>query len=173
LDVQIILKERKNRMKPRFETLTGKTLIGMHRKMSFARNETSGLWKSFMPRRKEIRNSVGIELYSVEVYPPSFFDTFNPMAEFEKWASVEVSDVGSIPRKMEILILPPGLYAVFVHKGPVSKGPETYQYIFGTWLPGSGFIPDNRPHFAVMGEKYKYEDPDSEEEIWIPVKPKV
>jgi AraC family transcriptional regulator len=62
------------------------------------------------------------------------------------------------------------MYAVFIHKGPASKGPETYNYIFGTWLPGSDYILDSRPHFALMGEKYKNDDPASEEEIWIPVK---
>jgi len=31
---------------------------------------------------------------------------------------------------------------------------------------------DNRPHFEVLGEKYKNGDPESEEEIWIPVKEK-
>jgi AraC family transcriptional regulator len=30
---------------------------------------------------------------------------------------------------------------------------------------------DQRPHVEVMGEKYKNNDPDSEEEIWIPIKP--
>jgi AraC family transcriptional regulator len=39
------------------------------------------------------------------------------------------------------------------------------------WLPDSGFELDNRPHFAVMGEKYKRDDDASEEEIWIPVRP--
>jgi AraC family transcriptional regulator len=71
---------------------------------------------------------------------------------------------------METLNSPRGLYAVFQYKGAASKGAETYQYIYGTWLPESDFLLDNRPHFAVMGEKYKNEDPDSEEEMWIPVK---
>ena len=31
---------------------------------------------------------------------------------------------------------------------------------------------DNRPHFEIIGEKYKNNDPNSEEEIWIPIKPK-
>ena len=32
---------------------------------------------------------------------------------------------------------------------------------------------DDRPHFEILGEKYKNQDPDSEEELWIPIKPKV
>jgi AraC family transcriptional regulator len=157
-------------MKPRIETLSEKKLTGKRKIMSFAENETFELWKSFMPQKKEILNVIGSDLYSVEVYPPLFFDNFNPAVEFEKWAAIEVTDFQSIPIEMETIILPPGLYAVFIHKGPASSGPKTYQYIFRTWLPGSDFILDNRPHFAVMGPKYKNNDPDSEEEIWIPVR---
>ena len=159
-------------MKPRIEELAGKKMIGKRMMMSFSQNRTYGLWSSFMPVRKKIQNNIGIELYSIEVYPPFFFDTFSPAAEFEKWAAVEVTDFEAIPDEMETLTIPGGLYAVFVHKGPATDGPTTYQSIFGTWLPGSEYVLDNRPHFAVMGQKYNHEDPDSEEEIWIPVKQK-
>ncbi len=141
-------------------------------KMSFSANRTKELWQRLMPRRKEIVNQTGSGLYSVEVYPPLFFHPFNPDTEFEKWAAVEVKDFESVPDAMETLTLPAGLYAVFLHKGTAADAPSTYQYIFNSWLPGSGFILDDRPHFAVMGKKYKKDDPGSEEEIWIPVKHK-
>jgi AraC family transcriptional regulator len=41
---------------------------------------------------------------------------------------------------------------------------------FDKWAAVEVMNFDNRPHFAVMGEKYKNEDPDSEEELWIPIK---
>lgn len=45
------------------------------------------------------------------------------------------------------------------------------EYIYGSWLPNSTeYARDNRPHFEILGEKYKNNDPESEEEIWIPVK---
>jgi AraC family transcriptional regulator len=159
-------------MQPRIETLTERKLVGKRMTMSFSNNKTFELWRSFMPRRKEIRNSVGTDLYSIEVYAPSYWDSFNPDAEFEKWAAVQVTDYETIPNDMDTITLPDGHYAVFVHKGPASAAPKTYGYIFATWLPNSGFILDNRPHFALMGDKYRNEDPDSEEEIWIPIKAK-
>jgi AraC family transcriptional regulator len=155
---------------PRIEMLAEKKLVGKRMRMSFSGNKTFELWRSFMPRRKEIQNRIGTELYSAEVYPPQFFDRFDPEAEFEKWASVEVEDFDRVPDDMETLVFPSGLYAVFLHKGPASEGTRTYQYIFSTWLPHSAYQTDDRPHFAVMGEKYTNDDPDSEEEIWIPVK---
>jgi AraC family transcriptional regulator len=159
-------------MEPGIEILTEKKLVGKHIEMSFSNNKTGELWRSFMPKRREIGNTIGTELYSIEVYGNHFFSNFNLETEFEKWAAVEVTDFETVPEEMETITLPCGLYAVFLHKGAAIEGPETYQYIFETWLPESDFILDDRPHFAVMGEKYKNEDPDSEEEIWIPIRPK-
>jgi len=68
--------------------------------------------------------------------------------------------------------LPGGLYAVFDYKGS-SNDPGIFQYIFGTWLPGSEYDIDDRPHFEVLGENYKTNDPNSEEEIWIPIRQKL
>ncbi|MCX6285026.1 MAG: GyrI-like domain-containing protein [Bacteroidetes bacterium] len=157
-------------MVPILVILPAQKFVGKKIRMSFSANRTFELWKSFMPLRKEIKNAIGNKLYSIEVYPPSFFDNFNPDAEFEKWAAVEVKIFEKVPEDMETLTSPEGLYAIFTHKGPACSGPVTYDYIFRTWLPGSDFILDQRPHFAVMGEKYKHEDPESEEDILIPVK---
>ena len=157
-------------MKPRIETFPGKKLAGKRMKMSVEENRTAELWRSFMPERKNIRTSIGTDLYSVQLYDPGYFDTYNPGREFEKWAVAEVSGSGDLPEGMEPLVIPPGMYAVFLYKGAASKGAETFRYIFGTWLPQSAYAPDDRPHFEILGEKYSNEDPDSEEEIWIPVK---
>ncbi len=157
-------------MKPRIEIITAKKLIGKRLRMSLSENKTGELWRSFIQRRNEVKNAIGIELFSLQVYDPLYFTDFNPNAVFEKWATVEVTDFSSVPDEMETFILKSGLYAVFLHKGAAVTGPVTFQYIFGTWLPDSGYKLDNRPHFEVLGEKYKNDDPDSEEEIWIPVK---
>jgi len=151
-----------------------KKLIGKQLKMSLADNKTFELWRGFMPRRKEIRNNLTNDLFSMQVYDKSFdFRKFDHEATFEKWAAIEVSNFDMIPEKMESYSLPEGLYAVFMYKGAASQGADMFRYIFGTWLPGSDYLLDNRPHFEILGEKYKHEDPESEEEIWIPIKPKV
>jgi AraC family transcriptional regulator len=157
-------------MKPEIKILPEKKLAGQRMIMSFSENKTYELWRKFMPDRHSIINQVDASLYSIEVYPPDYFDQFDPSSPFEKWAAVEVSDFRNIPAHMETLTLPRGMYAVFMHRGPASTGPDTYGYIFRSWLPRSEYQLDQRPHFAWMGEKYKKDDPDSEEEIWIPVK---
>lgn len=157
---------------PRIETLAEKKLVGQRVMMSFADNKTFKLWRAFMPQRHQIQNPTDANLYSVEIYAPSFWREFDSHAEFEKWAAVEVSEWQSVPAEMETLTIPAGLYAVFIHEGPASEGPKTYGYIFNTWLPNSDYHLDDRPHFALMGEKYKNDDPNSEEEIWIPIRSK-
>jgi len=159
-------------MIPTIQTLEEKKLIGKQLSMSFANNKTAGLWSSFMPRRKDIQNNIGNDLYSMQIYAPLFFEAFDPNKQFEKWATIEVTDFNSIPEGMKAFTLPAGLYAVFLYKGDASKATETFQYILGTWLPNSEYRLDNRPHFEILGEKYKHNDPNSEEEIWIPIKPK-
>jgi AraC family transcriptional regulator len=156
-------------MKPRIETISAKKLIGKRLTMSLSENKTGELWQSFMQSRKEIRNGIGNTLYSIQVYDPLYFSSFNPITEFDKWAASEVADFYNIPDGMLDFTLPGGLYAVFLYKG-LSRDPQIFQYIFGTWLPDSGYALDNRPHFEKLGEKYKNEDMDSEEEIWIPIK---
>lgn len=160
-------------MTPTIITLPETLLIGKRVRMNFLNNKTQELWKSFMPQKKEILTSIGTDLYSVEVYDsPTYFEAFSPANEFEKWAAVKVTDHELVPDDMDTLIIPSSLYAIFSFKGLDSEAPAMYQYILGTWLPSSAYQLDHRPHFAVMGEKYQNNDPNSEEEFWIPIKPK-
>lgn len=159
-------------LQPRIEMLSEKKLVGKRLTMSFADNQTFTLWQSFMLRRKEIRNNLTSDLISLQVYPESFdFSFANLEAKFDKWATVEVSLFDDVPNEMETYTITTGLYAVFNYKG-LSSDPAIFKYIFGTWLPNSNYCLDNRPHFEILGEKYKNNDPASEEEIWIPIRSK-
>lgn len=158
-------------MEPRIEFIPEKKLIGQRLSMTLANNNTRTLWQRFMPRQKEIRNNISTELISMQVYDQAFdYETFTPEVLFEKWATMEVTDFDNVPEGMETFILPAGAYAVFHYKGAPGAFAPTFHYIFGTWLPASGYVIDKRPHFEVLGEKYRNDSPDSEEEIWIPVR---
>ncbi|WP_026967607.1 GyrI-like domain-containing protein [Algoriphagus terrigena] len=158
-------------MTPRIEKLNEKKLIGMRLRMSLSNNRTGELWKSFIPRKREIQNNLTGDVISMQVYSPTHFANFDPATEFEKWATVEVSDFEIIPKEMETFPLTGGMYAVFDYTG-LSSDPGIFRYIFGTWLPKSDYKLDDRPHFEILGAKYKNNDPASEEEIWIPIRPK-
>ncbi len=158
-------------MKPRIEEFSEKKFIGKRITMSFSNDRTFELFQSFMPRRKEIKNNIGTEVYCIQIYGDMNFDAVDMSRNFEKWAAVEVTDFAAVPPEMNPMIIPKGMYAVFLYKGAASAASETFRYIFGTWLPNSGFLLDKRPHFDVLGKKYNNNSPDSEEELWIPIKP--
>ena len=158
-------------MQPLIVTLKEKKIVGKTMLMTYSGNTTEKLWKSFMPERNKIINPESGDLYSIQIYPADFnFENFDLNAEFEKWAGMAVCDLSHTPEGMVSMILPAGLYAVFIHKGRASEGERTFNYIFGTWLPQSLYEVDSRPHFELLGDKYKHEEDDSEEEIWIPLK---
>jgi AraC family transcriptional regulator len=156
---------------PRIETLNEKKLAGKRLRMTLSNNETATLWRSFMPLRKTITNTVTQDLISMQVYDPNFnFQDLTLDTPFTKWAVTEVSDFATVPPEMETYTLQGGLYAVFIHRGTPADFQKTFDFIFKEWIPHSGYAVDNREHFEVLGEKYKNNDPLSEEEIWIPVR---
>ena len=159
------------KMEPRVKTSNEKKLVGKRLTMSLSDNKTGELWKSFISRRKEITNNLTNDFISMAIYMPTHFADFKPTNDFEKWATVEVTDFEHVPSDMETFTLTAGLYAVFDYKGS-STDNSIFQYIFGVWLPKSDYLLDDRPHFEVLGDKYKNADPDSEEEIWIPIRTK-
>lgn len=156
------------KMTPRLETINPKKLVGRHLTMSLAENNTGELWRGFMAQRKEITNNLSNALISMQVYQSDYFKNFNPANKFEKWVAVEVVNFENVPSNLDTFVLSGGLYAVFHYKGQAGDS-AVFQYIFQTWLPNSDYILDDRPHFEILGDKYKNNAPDSEEEIWIPV----
>ncbi len=138
--------------------------------MSITDDTTSELFRSFMPLRKTIADQIGTDVICMQVYDD--FKSFTPDTLFDKWAAVEVSEWNAIPAGMETYMLPAGTYVVFLYKGNPADFAPFFHYIFSEWLPQSAYELDNRPHFDLLGEKYKNNDPASEEEIWVPVRPR-
>ena len=154
----------------RIELLAPKKLVGKSLRMSIVDNRTQELWKSFMTKRKEVKQAIGTDLYSIQVYHKLMdYRNFDPTEEFIKWAAMEVENFTVVPDGLEALELHGGIYAVFRHTGTPNEFHKTLQYIFVEWLPSSGYELDHRPHFELLGEQYKNNHPESEEEVWIPV----
>ncbi|ANE51320.1 GyrI-like domain-containing protein [Flavisolibacter tropicus] len=160
-------------MTPRIEHIDDRKLVGLRIRTSMDKQATFRLFSTFMPRRREPENRLNANTYSVEIYDADLaFHTFTPATEFEKWAAVEVKAFGILPEDMEALTIPAGTYAVFLYKGLAKDFAKTAQYIYGTWLPQSKYELDSRPHFEIMSPAYRPDDPNAEEEIWVPVREK-
>jgi AraC family transcriptional regulator len=152
-------------------TIDAKKMIGFSSKTTLANDQTAKIWQQLMPRLKEVTNLVSSDLYSLQVYDFNNFKNFSPTTEFTKHALIEVKNYNSIPEGFEKYEMPSGKYVVFLHKGTSAEFPKTAQYIYAEWLPNSEFELDDRPHFEVLGDNYKgHENPESEEEVWIPIK---
>jgi len=155
-------------MNPQIKTFLKTKFIGKSLSISYSDYRIKELWSSFMPHRNEIQNTIGTALYNIQVNPENF--DFNPKTPFVKWAAMAVSTFDCIPDGMETLEIPEGLYAVFQYKGDQSGAASFFNQIYSVWLPNSNYELDYRPQFEILGEKYKNNDANSEEEIWIPVK---
>ncbi|WP_423998494.1 GyrI-like domain-containing protein [Maribacter sp. IgM3_T14_3] len=157
-------------MTPRIVGLKSKNLVGLSQEMSLVDNTTFELWKNFRAHSKKVLDSSSNDFISLQEYPKDYFQVFSPAKKFVKWACVEVVNFDSVPEEMNRLVLEAGLYAVFNYKGTAQNAQAFFQYIYGEWIPKSKYNLDDRPHFEVLGDKYKNNDPDSEEEVWIPIK---
>jgi AraC family transcriptional regulator len=155
-------------MQPTIQFHPSISLIGNSQEMTFSNDLSVSMWQAFMPRRHEIKDRLGEDLYSVQVYPEAF--DFGMNTTFTKWAAAAVDASTIVPEGMEIVVIPEGVYAVFVYKGIPADAEPFFRYIFTEWLPASDYDLDNRPHFELLSSLYKHNDPSSEETVWIPVK---
>lgn len=158
---------------PKITAVGTRNLVGIRIQTSLSENRTYALWHQFKPRVMEIKNRKNTVFFSVQNFPDNLkIHEFTDDTPFEKWAAVEVDEFDLIPVGMESYVLPGGKYAVFVHLGPVSTAHQTFEQIFEHWLPNSAFELDHRPHFEIMKDHYRPDDPNAEEEVWIPIKSK-
>ena len=157
---------------PRIVEIAPRQLVGLSIETSLADSKAKIIWSQLMPRRTEIRNSIQDVFYSVQVYPKGMkMEDFTPTTIFTTRAAIEVSKLEDIPKGFENYKLEGGLYAVFIHKGKVDDFPQLAEYIYGHWIPHSKYKLDERAHFEILGDKFLGpENPESEEEVWIPIK---
>ena len=146
----------------------GAVLCGASEAMSLQTFTPWTLWPRVMPRLAQIRNRTSQDLISLRNFNgiPVFGPQANP--DFTYWGGVEVLEAN---KGFEHLEIPAGTYAVFHYKG-LSSDSTIWRYIYSQWLPNSKWELDERPHFERLGSKYKNDDPTSEEDIYIPIRPK-
>jgi AraC family transcriptional regulator len=144
--------------------------VGISMEFSFSDYRIFELWNTFMPRRNEIKNRIGSDFYNVQINPENF--DFSPTTNFQKWAVVPVKNWENIPDNMQALEIKNGLYAVFNYNGDQNNIRDFFEKIYKDWLPNSDYELDNRAQFEILGEKYQRNNPESEEQIWIPIRRK-
>ncbi len=123
------------------------------------------LWTEYDLRKSEIEYTLNpFKLLGLCEYMPHISDEDH----FCYIAGVEVGSLNNIPQGMFSKNIPPSKYAVFTHEGPLSRLKTTYNYIYGTWLPYSGY------ELAELDtiEEYNIDSggDDMSFEVYIPIK---
>ncbi len=155
-------------MTPRFEHKDAFTVVGLAGRFTLANNTIPQLWESFNPRAGEIANAEGMACLGLCFYEPDY-EKGKP---FTYMAGRVVTKAENIPQGMTVRDVPACDYAVFEHAGPLDNLQKTYDFIHDEWLPASEY--DMAPHddFEWYDFRFKWGQPDSILEIWIPIKKK-
>jgi len=121
------------------------------------------LWEKLIPHLGKIPAQVNEVTYGV---------CCNADGEggFEYIAGVQIDKLDDLPEKYRWVEIQPQKYAVFEHKGSLAQLPDTFQYIWNTWLPQSGHEAADAPEFERYSEDYNPKLNTGTLEIWLPIK---
>ena len=89
---------------------------------------------------------------------------------FEYVAGFPVTKAEDVPEDFVVRHVPEHTYAVFAHKGDLPSLPMTYQYIYETWLPQSGYRLADKIDFEYYDADFKNFAPESVFYIYVPIK---
>lgn len=150
-------------MEPKIVKKEAFSVIGMHCRGRNQEGEIPEMWREFGPRVPEIQNIVSDSVaYGIS-------DNMDPdTGEFDYVAGFEVSDVPEVPEGMVHWAVPGGRYAVF--RTTLPNLGETFKYVYYEWLPRSAYEHRPGPDLELYDEAFDAEDPDSEFEVYVPIK---
>ncbi len=114
------------------------------------------LWAQFQERVDEVRGNTSDSLFGIVRQTAARTD------ELEYFAVAQVADIGALPRGMVSVRLPAQTYARFTHRGPVGAIDRTVNYIYSSWLAGSGMRHSYGADIEHYGPDY---DPASEQSV--------
>ncbi|MGJ7514495.1 GyrI-like domain-containing protein [Pseudomonas baetica] len=132
----------------------------------FTQQTTAGipaLWEKFIPHIGNIPGQKGEVTYGICCNPDG-------KGGFEYIAGVQIDKLDDLPDQYRWVEVQPQYYAVFEHKGPLDQLPQTFQYLWHTWLPQSGYEAADAPEFERYSEDFNPNLKTGKLEIWLPIK---
>ncbi len=146
-------------------------LIGMEYFGNNANGEIPQLWGVFIPRSGEIKNAApNGAFYGVCECKCEGECQCGNGGSFLYTAAREVTSLDAVPEGMISRTLPPAKYAVFTHRGPIATLNQTFEKIYTEWLAANNLVPNAAYGFEYYDERFKEDAPDSELDIYVPVK---
>jgi AraC family transcriptional regulator len=121
------------------------------------------LWEKFTPHIGNVPGQKGEVTYGICC-------NADGKGGFEYIAGVEISKLDDLPDQYRWIEVQPQYYAVFEHTGSLDTLPQTFQYIWHTWLPKSGHQTADAPEFERYSEDFNPKLRTGKLEIWLPIK---
>jgi AraC family transcriptional regulator len=150
-------------MKPMIVTRAPLFIVGMQIITKPMSPEIPELWSRFVQREQEIRGVLDHRItYGVMQMEAEGSGALSYLA------GLSVADQAvPVPAGMTAVTIPAGQYAVF--EFPLSEIGSSFDFIFNTWLPSSGYALPGSPMFERYGEDFDPTVPSSRMEAHIPV----
>jgi predicted transcriptional regulator YdeE/DNA-binding transcriptional MerR regulator len=153
-----------NKMEPKIIHQPGFLVAGTLYQGKNENQEISAMWQhAFTPRMAEIK-SVSRSTYGVCITPAGL-----PEGEFQYIAGMQVASEADVPEGMVITKVPAGEYAVFEHHGALEKLGQTYEYIYQSWLPASGYKVATPLDYELYDDKFNDFQEDSILYLYVPI----
>lgn len=131
-------------------------------------NAVADLWSKFNPIRKEIKGRIRGTGYGLVLSPGGNMTE----DKFPYVAAVEVTsaaDANQIPEGLKNFKTESQLYAVFEKRGLTDKTKMSLDYIYGYWLPQSGYVRTMGFDIGVYDHRVRLDRPESISSYCIPI----
>lgn len=125
------------------------------------------LWDQFFSRENEIKNKAGSPFFGICKPQEDKLKTHPDECLYISCASV--LDFSFVPDGMITETIAACEYAVFTHKGKLDQLDHTMNYIYGSWLPKSGYKLKEAPDLEIYDHRFNPISEDSEFDIYIPI----
>lgn len=120
-------------------------------------------WQRFVPYLGRVTGQVGNASYGV---------CYNgdDAGHIDYLCGVEVRDLSALPADWSHVRLSAQTYAVFQHREHISTIRQTWNTIWNSWFPQSGYSPVKAPDFERYDERFNGTTGLGGLEIWVPIK---
>jgi AraC family transcriptional regulator len=121
-------------------------------------------WQKFVPHLGSVSGQVGRTAYGVMC-------NFDDDGNFDYTCGVEVADFSRVSPDWSRVRIPAQEYAVFTHRDHISAIRSTWATMWNKWLPESGWVVADAPHYELYGEHFDSVTGRGLVEIWLPLDP--
>lgn len=122
-------------------------------------------WRMFTKRLNELQQRKSENRYGVA------FSEGGQMLEsrLQYLAALDCLDTAPVPTGMIEALFEKRLYAIFENVGLADRSQDTIDYVYGFWLPNSGYRRAEGSDFEIFDDRYSLSNPQSVSSYCLPI----